>query len=77
MLKKIKKLPKKERKQLAVFGTGIGNIPAFMIANEVPGIKKVITNSPMADLSETVWSWNKKKFNFRKLLQKKIQLQNS
>ena len=71
VLKKIKKLPKKERKQLAVFGTGIGNIPAFMIANEVPGIKKVITNSPMADLSETVWSWNKKKFNFRKLLQKK------
>lgn len=71
VLKRIKKLPKKQQNNLAVFGTSIGNIPAFMIAREVPGVKKVIANIPPADLAETVWNWKNNKFNFKKLLQEK------
>lgn len=70
-LKKIKKLPKKKRDNLAVFGISLGNIPAFMLAQEVAGVKKIIANTPPADFAETVWKWNQKKFNFKKLLAEK------
>lgn len=71
VLQTIKKLPKKKSKELAVFGISLGNIPAFMLAQEVPGIKKIIANTPPADLAETVWKWKNKKFNFRRILEEK------
>lgn len=71
VLKRVKKLRKKDQKNLAVFATGIGNIPAFMIANELSGVKKVITNTPMADLAETVWTWEKDKLNYKEMLKEK------
>lgn len=69
--KKIKSLPKKEQKDLSVFGTGLGTIPTFMVANEIKTIKKVIANTPPAELNETVWQWDTKKFNYKKQLQTK------
>lgn len=71
VVRTVKNLPKKEQKNLAVFGTGLGTIPTFMSANEIKNIKKIIVNTPPAELSETVWLWNSKKFNYKKQLQDK------
>lgn len=66
--KRVTSLPKKEQKNLAVFGTSLGSAFAFMLASELPTVKKVIANLIGADLAEIVWSWE----NMQKKLKKKI-----
>lgn len=77
VLKTIRYLPKREQKQVSVFGIGLGTIPAFMVANQSFEVKKIIANITCSDLAETVWTWKKETNNELKknLLKQKMTLQ--
>lgn len=55
----IKKLPKKQQKNISLFGMSQGTILSFMIANVYPHVEKMVINITGSDLAETVWSWDK------------------
>lgn len=70
VLKQMKSLSKKEQKNIGVFGNSLGTILAFMVADEVPAVTKVIANLTCADVAEVVWSWDRIEKGFKEQLQK-------
>lgn len=74
-LQTIRSLPKKEQKNLAVFGIGLGTVPAFMVANEASQVSKIIANISGANLAEIVWEWKSNNTFKKQLYRKKINQQ--
>jgi len=59
VLKTLGTLPKREQKNISMLGVSLGTIPAFMVANEIKSVKKLVINLSGSDLAEIVWGWNK------------------
>lgn len=67
--KTLRSLPKRQQKRIAVFGTSLGSVPAMMLVQRERNIRDIILNTPIANVAETVWKWEKHHFNFKKQLQ--------
>jgi esterase/lipase len=70
VLQRITALPKKEQKNMSVFGTSLGTLLAFMVADEVKNVTKIIANLSGADVAKIVWSWDSIEKRFKDRLRK-------
>lgn len=70
VLQRIHALPKKEQKNMSVLGVSLGTILAFMVADEVPAVTKIIANLTCADVARVVWSWENIEKGFKEQLRK-------
>lgn len=74
VLQQIHLLQKEGITDFSVFGTSLGTIIAFLIANEAPAITKLIINLSGADVADIIWSWDTVHF-FKKFRTFKATLQ--
>jgi len=58
ILNSIKLLKNQGIKEFSVFGTSLGSVLTFLVANNSKEIKKLVVNLTGADLAEVVWSWD-------------------
>lgn len=57
VLKKINLLKRNGYEKFYLFGTSLGSLLAFIIANNSKDISKIIVNLTGADVAEIVWGW--------------------
>lgn len=75
LLHQVKQLRQQGCEQFSTFGISLGTIPAFMLTNSSPWVKKIIANLTGADVAEIVWSWDKYYPEFKqKLIQQHLTL---
>lgn len=68
----IKSLPKHQQNKISVMGISFGSQLAFMLANDLHSVAKIIANLSGADMAEIVWSWNNNALNgFKNKLRRK------
>ncbi len=70
-LSSIKSLPKRQRNNINIMGISFGSMLAFMVANDLPSVSKIIANLSGADMAQIVWSWDKVMKGFKNQLRKK------
>jgi esterase/lipase len=67
----IKSLPKRQQNNIGVLGISLGSPLAFMLANELHSVSKIIANLSGANIAQIVWSWNNALNGFKNKLRRK------
>ncbi|GIW61917.1 MAG: hypothetical protein KatS3mg089_0769 [Patescibacteria group bacterium] len=67
----IKSFPKRQQNNISVLGISLGSPLAFILANELHSVSKIIANLSGADMAQIVWSWDNILNGFKNKLRRK------